>query len=203
MKKHQVRIVGGSYKRTLINVVKLDGLRPTPDRVRETLFNWLQHLWQGNFADKTVLDLFAGSGALGFEAASHGVATAQLVERAPAAVASLRALQTSLQAHAIKITNADAREFLKRQAPNSYDLVFIDPPFDTDLMSTIVPMLTTVLKPDAFIYLESNQNISQYNDLLTLVRQGRAGQVHYGLYQFAATQKKLDNGALNHSPESA
>ena len=74
MRKHAVRIVGGDYRRTPISVVDAPGLRPTPDRVRETLFNWLNHFWGGQFSDKNVLDLFAGSGALGFESASRGVA---------------------------------------------------------------------------------------------------------------------------------
>src|SRR3546814_15883357 len=77
MKKHVVRIVGGDYRKTPIPVVDAAGLRPTPDRVRETLFNWLRHFWGGNYADKRVVDLFAGTGALGFEAASHGVARSE------------------------------------------------------------------------------------------------------------------------------
>src|SRR5690606_8304244 len=93
MKKHQIRIVGGQYRRTPISVIDGDHLRPTPDRVRETLFNWLQHFWAGDFASRRVLDLFAGSGALGFEAASRGVALAQLVEQAPGTLAVLRAVQ--------------------------------------------------------------------------------------------------------------
>jgi 16S rRNA (guanine(966)-N(2))-methyltransferase RsmD len=81
--KKYIRIVGGQFRRTPIEVIEADGLRPTPDRVRETLFNWLNFFWQGDFQSKRVLDLFAGSGALGFEAASRGVAHVQMVEQHP------------------------------------------------------------------------------------------------------------------------
>src|SRR5690606_22267071 len=98
-----IRIVGGQYRRTPIAVPDVESLRPTPDRVRETLFNWLTHLWGGEFADKQVLDLFAGSGALGFEAASRGVSHVQMVEHDRTALAALRGLRDKLQAQAVRI----------------------------------------------------------------------------------------------------
>src|SRR5690554_6979115 len=101
MKKHVIRIVGGQYRRTPIPVPDVAGLRPTPDRVRETLFNWLAYFWGGDFSDKRVLDLFAGTGALGFEAASRGVEHVQMVESDPIALAALRALRTRLNASQI------------------------------------------------------------------------------------------------------
>src|SRR5690606_20229509 len=103
MKKHIVRIVGGDYRKTPIPVIDAPGLRPTPDRVRETLFNWLRHFWTGQFAGKQVLDLFAGTGALGLEAASHGVGRVLMVESSPQAVAALRALRTRLGADSVRI----------------------------------------------------------------------------------------------------
>src|SRR3546814_10953390 len=106
MEKYVGCIVGGDYRETPSPVVAAAGLRPTPDRVRETLFNWLRHFWGGNYADKRVLDLFAGTGALGFEAASHGVAHVQMVEINPAAVAALRTLRTRLK----EIGRASCRE---------------------------------------------------------------------------------------------
>src|SRR5690606_36897451 len=121
MKKHQIRIVGGAYRRTPISVPPGDHLRPTPVRVRETLFNWLAHFWDGSFAGRRVLDLFAGTGALGFEAASRGVETAQLVEQAPAALAGLRAVQARLRSPAIRIHAGDACAFLRAQPAPSYD----------------------------------------------------------------------------------
>src|SRR5690606_20053910 len=129
MKKHIVRIVGCDYRRTPIPVIDAPGLRPTPDRVRETLFNWLHHLWGGQFSDKHILDLFAGSGALGFEAASRGVAHVQMVENNPAAIASLRALRTKLGAKNVRIHAGDASMVARRLDATRYDLVLLDPPF--------------------------------------------------------------------------
>src|SRR5690606_34153489 len=129
MKKHVVRIVGGDYRKTPIPVVEAAGLRPTPDRVRETLFNWLHHFWNGNYSNKRVLDLFAGSGALGFEAASRGVAHVQMVETNPAAIAALRTLRTRLKADHIRIHAGDALTALKRMTEHSFDLIMLDPPF--------------------------------------------------------------------------
>src|SRR5690606_3927346 len=103
-----IRIVGGSYRRTPIAVIDAPGLRPTPDRVRETLFNWLTHLWQGEFADKHVLDLFAGSGALGFEAASRGAGQVVMVETDRRTVQALRALRDKLGAQAVQVRPGDA-----------------------------------------------------------------------------------------------
>src|SRR5690606_35849328 len=129
MKKHIVRIVGGDYRKTPIPVVEAAGLRPTPDRVRETLFNWLHHFWDGNYSQKRVLDLFAGTGALGFEAASRGVAHVQMVEKFPPAVAALRALRTKLKAEHVRIHAGDALLALSRMTANSFDLIMLDPPF--------------------------------------------------------------------------
>src|SRR3546814_14662534 len=126
MKKHVVRIVGGDYRKTPIPVVDAAGLRPTPDRVRETLFNWLRHFWGGNYADKRVLDLFAGTGALGFEAASHGVAHVQMVEINPAAVAALRTLRTRLKAENVRIHAGNALDVLERLDGPSFDLILLD-----------------------------------------------------------------------------
>ena len=95
--------MAGQYRRTQIEVIEATGLRPTPDRVRETLFNWLTHFWGGEFDDKQVLDLFAGSGALGFEAASRGVRQVQIVEQDRQALAALRTLKTKLNATQVDI----------------------------------------------------------------------------------------------------
>ncbi|MBC7204210.1 MAG: RsmD family RNA methyltransferase, partial [Pusillimonas sp.] len=116
MKKHNIRIVGGVYRRTPIPVIDAPGLRPTPDRIRETLYNWLNHFWNQNFKDKNILDLFAGTGALGFEAASRGAAHVQMVEANPQAVTALRALRTKLGAGNVRVFPGDAMHVLARTA---------------------------------------------------------------------------------------
>jgi len=192
MKKHVVRIVGGDYRKTPILVVDAPGLRPTPDRVRETLFNWLNHFWAGDFSGKRVLDLFAGSGALGFEAASRGVAHVQMAETHPAAVSALRALRTKLGAQQVRIHAGDALVVLDRLDGATFDLVTLDPPFGKGWMDRLWPRLSNVLKPDGLLYVESEAPIEPPDAWETL-RQSRAGQVHFHLLRFAALQKTVNN----------
>lgn len=175
-----IRIVGGEYRRTPIDVQNLPGLRPTPDRVRETLFNWLHHLWQGDFSDKQVLDLFAGSGALGFEAASRGVAYVQMVEKNPAAVAGLRKVRDRLGAKNIRIQSSDAKSTIKRLENTRFDLIFLDPPFGHDWFSHLLDDVLPLLNTDGLVYVESEVTIEAPETYIAL-RQGRAGAVHYQL----------------------
>ncbi len=198
MRKHAVRIVGGDYRRTPIPVIDAPGLRPTPDRVRETLFNWLRHFWSGEFHDKNVLDLFAGSGALGFEAASRGVAFVQMVERHGPAVENLRALRAKLRAEHVRIHSGDALHILERSQMR-YDLVFVDPPFAREWMERIWPLLPNVLVPEALVYIESESPV-QAPEQYEILRQEKAGQVHYHLFRFAATQKTVNNADLPGAP---
>lgn len=195
MKKHLIRIVGGDYRRTQIPVVEAEGLRPTPDRVRETLYNWLQHLWGGNFSDKRVLDLFAGTGALGFEAASRGAAHVQMVETNPEAVAALRALRNKLNATNVRIHTGDAKTVIHRLEAARFDLVLLDPPFGHGWLEQIWDQLPRLLEPQGLIYAESEAPFSPPGSFETL-REGRAGNVHYRLLQFAASQK-IDNNSGN------
>lgn len=192
MKKHVVRIVGGDYRRTPIPVIDAAGLRPTPDRVRETLFNWLGHFWAGNFSQKRVLDLFAGTGALGFEAASRGVAHVQMVESHPAAIAALRALRSKLKAENVRIHAGDARVALQRLAPAGFDLVMLDPPFAQGWLDELWARLTPVLADQGLLYIEAESPVlppAQFE----ILRQSRAGNVHFHLLGFAATQKTVNN----------
>ena len=191
MKKHVIRIVGGDYRRTPIPVVDGLGLRPTPDRVRETLYNWLQHLWGGNFADKRVLDLFAGTGALGFEAASRGAAHVQMVENNPQAIAALRALRTKLDANAVRIHAGDAQMVIDRLNATPFDLILLDPPFGQGWLDKLWNRIAAALAPQGLLYVESEAAISPPPEFETL-RQGKAGNVHFHLLQFAALQK-IDN----------
>src|SRR5690554_7396711 len=132
MKKHNIRIVGGEYRRTPIPVIDGEGLRPTRDRVRETLCNWLNHFWAGNFSGKRVLDLFAGTGALGFEAASRGAAHVQMVESHPSALSALRALRNKLDALQVRVHAGNALTVVERLDDARFDLVLLDPPFGKD-----------------------------------------------------------------------
>ena len=120
---HQIRIIGGEWKRTPLHVVDLEGLRPTPDRVRETLFNWLGQDMSG----QTCLDLFAGSGALGFEAASRGAARVVMVERDGRAAQQLRATQDKLAARTVEVAQADALRLAAGLRPGTFDVIFLDP----------------------------------------------------------------------------
>ncbi|TMH35673.1 MAG: 16S rRNA (guanine(966)-N(2))-methyltransferase RsmD [Betaproteobacteria bacterium] len=178
----EVRIIGGQWKRSKLPVADSPGLRPTPDRVRETLFNWLGQ----DLSGWRCLDAFAGSGALGFEAASRGAAEVVLVERDPRIVRSLRESQQRLQATALRVEAADALAVLRRANPQSFELVFIDPPFDAKLFDVALAAAANVVVPGGFIYLEADR---AYDDAavapigLRVHRHARAGAVHFHLLQ--------------------
>jgi len=192
--KHRIRIVGGQYRRTRIPVPDVLGLRPTPERVRETLFNWLTHLWARDFSDKRVLDLFAGSGALGFEAASRGVAHVQMVESERRAVASLRALRDQLKADTVRIHAGDALSALARMDAARYDLILLDPPFGQGWLDRLWAQLPGILTGQGLVYVESEQALVPPPGF-TCLRQDRAGAVHYHLLQRDYPQ----NPVLNHA----
>ncbi|MFP5504960.1 MAG: 16S rRNA (guanine(966)-N(2))-methyltransferase RsmD [Gammaproteobacteria bacterium] len=180
---NQVRIVGGQWRGRKLAVADLPGLRPTPDRVRETLFNWLAPVIEGS----RCLDLFAGSGALGFEAASRGAAEVVLVEREPSAVKTLREQAQVLKAEQLRIVQADAMQYL-HGAPQAFDIVLLDPPFGQDLLARALTGLATGwLAPRAWIYLEAERGLSaeRLAALLPagfeLYRSKAAGQVGYHL----------------------
>jgi len=188
MASSNIRIVAGQYRRTPIPVADVAGLRPTPDRVRETLFNWLTHLWDGEFADKRVLDLFAGSGALGFEAASRGVAQVQMVERDRAAVTALRTLRDKLHADAVRIHAGEALDALQRMDASRYDLILLDPPFNQGWLPRLWPLLPAILSDNGLVYAEA-ESACAAPEGFELLRSGKAGAVHYHLFRIAALQK--------------
>lgn len=177
---NQVRIIGGEWKRRLISFDAIDGLRPTPDRVRETLFNWL--MWET--AGRQVLDVCAGSGALGVEALSRGAAYCTFIE--PHAKQSLLLKQNlqKLQAGNAQVINktAEAALPLLKQA---FDLVFLDPPYSLDLWENLASLLQPHLAPHAKIYVEADRPLAQLKLPANwqLLKQTKAGQVHAGLYQ--------------------
>lgn len=183
-----IRIVGGQYRRTPIVVPDVETLRPTPDRVRETLFNWLNHLWGGEFADKQVLDLFAGSGALGFEAASRGVAHVQMVERDKTAASALRTLRDKLKADMIRIHVGDAMQVAERMDASRFDLILLDPPFGQGWLPRLWPILPGILAQGGLVYVEAESPI-EAPEGFEILRQDKAGAVHYHLLEFAALRK--------------
>jgi 16S rRNA (guanine(966)-N(2))-methyltransferase RsmD len=181
--RHQVRIIGGLWRRSLLPVADKPGLRPSPDRVRETLFNWLGQ----DLSGWRVLDAFAGSGALGFEAASRGATDVVLLERDPDLVAALNAVRERLQAVALRVQRADALVWMRAAEPASFDLVLLDPPFDAGLALPALQAAQRLLVPGGLVYLEAGQPMPA--DLpagLALLRESRAGAVHFALFQAQA-----------------
>ena len=192
--KKQVRIIAGLWKRTPITVVDAPGLRPTPDRVRETLFNWLTFLFEANWQSRRCLDLFAGSGALGFEAASRGAKLVTFVESHPPAFQQMETLRDKLKAQQLQIIQGDALVVVKKLAVNrdksvdKYDVIFLDPPFHRDLLPKILPDCLHLLNEDGLLYLEAEKSLesSDLPDCLNnwqVIRCDRAGKVFFHLLQ--------------------
>jgi 16S rRNA (guanine966-N2)-methyltransferase len=174
-----IRIIGGEWRRRLLRFPDGEGLRPTPDRVRETLFNWLGQ----DLSGRACLDLFAGSGALGFEAASRNAATVVLVDRSPQAVAALHANAKTLATDGrLQIIRADAVEFASSRpaADSRFDVLFLDPPYGQGWIARIEPHLAKLVADDGAIYVEAEHAIESCGDWQT-VRSGKAGQVFYHL----------------------
>ncbi len=173
----EIRLIGGRWKRTRLPVASKPGLRPTPDRVRETLFNWLGQ----DLSGRRCIDAFAGTGALGFEAASRGAAQVRLVEQDSALVAQLKLVQLKLQASAMQIERGDGIAALRQLAPASMDVVFLDPPFDSGLFEAALQAATRAVAGTGYVYLEAP---SAWTDDrlaglgLTLHRHLKAGAVH-------------------------
>jgi len=176
----RLRIVGGTLRGSRIDVPDAPDLRPTPDRVRETLFNWLMPVIEGAHC----LDLFAGTGALGIEALSRGAAAVNFVE-ANAQLADLLRANLARLHQSAPVTRSDALQFVA-SGDARYDIVFLDPPFAADLWSSIAQALETHerLAPDAWIYVEAPVDaVAQLPAGWDLHREGRAGGVRYALYR--------------------
>lgn len=182
---HEVRIIGGQWKRTRLLVADKPGLRPTPDRVRETLFNWLGQ----DLTGWRCIDAFAGTGALGLEAASRGAAEALLVEQDPQLVSQLRSVQARLGAAAVKVERANGLSVLAGLAGAGIDLIFLDPPFDAGIFDQALANAAEALADGGLIYLEAPV---AWNDAklapfgLVVRRHLKAGAVHAHLLGRAA-----------------
>ncbi len=192
----EVRIIGGQWKRTRLPVPDLPGLRPTPDRVRETLFNWLGQ----DLTGWRVVDAFAGTGALGLEAASRGASEVWLVEQDGGQADALRALVRKLQAEGVRVERANGLTVLQRFAGTGLDLVLLDPPFDAGLHEKAVAASVPALAPHGMLYLESP---TAWTDAmlepwgLAVWRHLRAGAVHAHLLRRADQDASVPQAAAS------
>ncbi len=178
--RNQVRIIAGEWRGRKLDFPDVDGLRPTSDRIRETLFNWLMPIIPG----ATCLDLFAGSGALGFEAASRGAGKVLMLEQNPQAFRALKENCRKLAATQVELRQADALQYLTQPAER-FDVVFIDPPFQTDYWREACRLLKTGgwLNDQALVYLELNRQTDPLAQLdgWEVLKSRQAGQVSYQL----------------------
>jgi 16S rRNA (guanine966-N2)-methyltransferase len=176
----EIRIIGGLWKRTKLPVANYPGLRPTPDRVRETLFNWLGQ----DMAGLRCVDAFAGTGALGLEAASRGAADVLLVESESKLIAQLQTLKTKLSADTVRIQRGDGIAILQALPRGSVDVVFIDPPFNAPIYEKALTAAAHAVSAQGAIYLEAPKlwaNTDLHSLGLQVTRSGKAGMVHYHL----------------------
>jgi len=188
----KLRIIGGRWRSRQLPVADLSGLRPTTDRVRETLFNWLQ----SDIGGAHCLDLFAGSGALGFEAASRGSASVLMIEKQSLAVKTLTANIQTLQADNAEVLQQDAIDWLASATAKPYDIVFVDPPFSSDCLVQACQLLEAKhwLAEHACIYLEtdSRRPLPELPERWRVTKEKKAGQVGYYLIRrnFIEKQEK-------------
>lgn len=171
---NRVRIIGGVHRSRVLRFPPTPGLRPSPDRVRETLFNWLGQ----DLTGYTCCDLFAGSGALGFEAVSRGAAKVVMIEKDARVFQALQQNAKALGCESsVELRRLDALEFL-REPPRAFDIVFVDPPFDSGMLASIAPALSRLVKRGGMAYIESPNGI-ELEAPWALHREGTAGHVTY------------------------
>ncbi|WP_115703496.1 16S rRNA (guanine(966)-N(2))-methyltransferase RsmD [Legionella sainthelensi] len=178
--KQSVRIIGGLYRGKKLYVPDEEGLRPTPDRVRETLFNWLMH----DIREARCLDAFAGSGALGLEAFSRGAGRVVFLEQSTKAFTNLKKVIDAFNSPKLKLLRADALSYLK-QNQEEFDLIFLDPPFAKDYLPQCLADIThsQIIKTGGLVYLESAAAIHLDDRYWRQVKLKQAGQVAYGLFE--------------------
>jgi 16S rRNA (guanine(966)-N(2))-methyltransferase RsmD len=184
----QVRIIGGQYKRTPLPVIDAEGLRPTGDRVRETVFNWIG----SDLSGWRCADLFAGTGALGFEAASRGAEQVTLVENHAPALRALHAVRDKLRADMVDIVASDAFAWLARQPDGAFDIVFIDPPFEQDWTLRALEAALRVVPEGGLIYVEAPQRLVE-----AVPGEGEAPEAGVPLPAGVGLHKHLRAGAVH------
>ena len=185
----KVRVIGGRWRGTRLEVPSVAGLRPTSDRVRETVFNWLMPWLPG----ARVIDLFAGTGALGLEALSRGAASAVLAERDASLAAALRATLARLEGgERGQVLQGDGLAFL-RGSTDTFDIAFVDPPFAGDLWTQAWPLLAPRLAPEAMVHVESPVDVDPAVPADWVVhREGRTREVRYALYRVPGAEPAAD-----------
>jgi 16S rRNA (guanine966-N2)-methyltransferase len=189
LRPNRVRIIGGTWRSRVIKFADIPGLRPTPDRVRETLFNWLGQ----DLTGRHCLDLYAGAGALGFEALSRGATSVTMVERAPQALRALKDNAVRLVARRLNLVHGDALEFVARlPEATRFDVIFLDPPFGSGIPEGLWPQLPGLLSEEGLIFLESDAAFAGRPGL-GLLKHGHAGAVHYHLLG----RKHNDQGGIS------
>lgn len=178
--KQIIRIIGGQYRGKKLHFPDVEGLRPTPDRVRETLFNWLMH----DIREARCLDAFSGSGALGLEAFSRGAARVVLLEQSPKACANLKKIISEFNSPKLKLLQTDALLYLQ-QHQEEFDIIFLDPPFAQNYLPQCMAYITQnqMMKRGGLVYLESSDEIHLDEHYWRPVKLKRAGQVNYGLFE--------------------
>ena len=177
---HRIRIIGGRQRGRIIRFPAVPELRPTPDRVRETLFNWLGQ----DLSGRRTLDLYCGTGVLSLEALSRGAALAVAVDRNPTLIRAVETVATSFGATGLEARVADAHTFLGRES-RSFDVVFLDPPFGSDPWTWLLPRSIVLLSPGGVVYAEADHDLLPPPGAITW-RHARAGQVHYHLMRAVA-----------------
>lgn len=170
----KIRIIGGTHRSRQLPVLDFDGLRPTLDRVKETVFNWLGQ----DLTGLTCLDLFAGSGSLGFEAISRNAQQVIMVEKNPKVAKQLEDNSKLLRASNCQVINNDALNYI-RTSKLKFDIIFIDPPYDSDLLMQVLPLLKDKLNLGGMIYIEYREQVELQE--FTIYKQGKAGVVNYAL----------------------
>jgi 16S rRNA (guanine966-N2)-methyltransferase len=177
--RNRLRIIGGDWRSRVVRFPDAEGLRPTPDRVRETLFNWLGQRLDG----LACLDLFAGSGALGFEARSRGASRVTMIERDRRVCEHLRSSLAHLGAEGVEVVQGDAIAWLAR-AGGIYDVAFVDPPYASGLAGPALRALEPHLAPGARVYVEAAEPVAAPSSAWTCLREASAGAVKFALFVY-------------------
>ena len=188
-----IRIIAGQWRRCQLPVLAHTGLRPSSDRVRETVFNWLNHLWGGQFSEKKIIDAFAGTGAFGLECISRGARAVTLIDAHIPAINAIHQILTHWEKQDPSVAQAraiagDALNHLSQcaQAKQTFDLVFLDPPFAQGCLDKTLPLLPTLCHADSLLYVEAEKG-ANLDALIqqgwTCLREGTTQQVYYSVWR--------------------